>query len=146
MPLLPLQVSLLCLEEEDGAQPIDAALFHQLPKLNCLTIAGAPPLLCLLRLPRLLLCLALCVLKPGCGLLCCCCNTLFPLHKDRALLWLFAAAGFWGLLDTAALPPRLKHLALRCVRRHLEGLPTGSRASNAMPRAAADSCQLSADC
>lgn len=53
------QVALYCSDELEHGRAIDASLFHQLPKLNCLTVAG-----------------------------------------------------FWGSLDTAQLPTRLKHLAL----------------------------------
>ncbi|KAI3424453.1 hypothetical protein D9Q98_010005 [Chlorella vulgaris] len=53
------QVALFCAENSQPARHIEAAAFHQLPKLNCLTVAG-----------------------------------------------------YWGALDTAELPTRLKHLAL----------------------------------
>ena len=59
-PSLAAQVALFC-DSSNPLRRIEPAVFHELPKLNCLTLAG-----------------------------------------------------HWGALDTAELPTRLKHLALRC--------------------------------
>jgi hypothetical protein len=40
------QLALFCHDGAERGRSIDAAAFHQLPKLNCLTVAGASLLAC----------------------------------------------------------------------------------------------------
>ena len=99
-----LQVAIFCADAEgQRSRTIDAQLFQQLPKLNCLTIAGAPPRP---HLPRGAMC------SPQRS----------PRRQAPPLPRLCrparCCAGHWGLLDTSQLPPRLKHLSLSNYSEH----------------------------
>lgn len=110
--------------EEPGqrARSIDATVFQQLPKLNCLTVAGGwgrGQWACCVAAPAC----GTSGARAGCSLVRAWTNWMvvgtahaaavlagLPAHSDMP-----PAAGYWGTLDMANLPTRLKHLSLRWV-------------------------------